>query len=69
MIRWMPVPLLLLAGCGPSMPPVPDAAKAKEALAAALDGWKAGEKPLTWNGKDVDLKDGRFKKGAKLLSY
>ena len=48
MRRLLPLlPLLLLTGCG-EPPPLPMAAtpeSSREALTAALDGWKAGKKP------------------------
>src|SRR4051812_34080271 len=35
--------LLISAGCGTSLPPTADSAKARAALQTALDAWKKGE--------------------------
>jgi len=43
--------LLVTAGCGASMPPPADSAKARAALQAALDAWKKGESAQSLQGR------------------
>jgi hypothetical protein len=72
MARWaalLPRAGLLAAGCGSPAPPPADPEKARQALTAALDGWRKGQKELTHEGRPVTLRDRRFTSGGKLLSY
>lgn len=52
-------------GCGSSAPV--DAPKAKQALVAALDAWKRGDKPESL--KPIVVQDMDWMGGAKLVSY
>ena len=66
------VAALGLAGCGTNPPPMaatPESSRA--ALAAALDGWKAGKAPKELSGQSPPLYfvDDDFTRGTKLLDY
>jgi hypothetical protein len=64
----------LVAGCsggsGGSAAPV-DAPKAREALKAALDGWKRGDKPEKFQSASppMTVSDMDWQAGAKLINY
>jgi hypothetical protein len=61
---------LLAAGCGGAPArPTADPQKARQALTAALEGWRKGQKELTFEGQPVTLRDERFTTGGKLVSY
>lgn len=64
----------LAAGCsggGSGAAGAVDAPKAREALKAALDGWKRGDKPekLQSASPPMTVSDMDWQAGAKLLSY
>jgi hypothetical protein len=65
--------LILLAGCGggvPKTPPV-DTARAEETLKRALDGWKQGRTPDSFQKDDppVTVIDVDWMQGSKLNDY
>ncbi len=62
----------LLAGCAGSGGAGPvDAPKAREALKAALDGWKRGDAPSSFTGASpaMTVQDMDWSSGAKLVEY
>jgi hypothetical protein len=66
--------LLLVAGCSPGGKVedfTPPADNARQALVAALDHWKAGNKPGTLPGTApaVEVLDSKWKAGQKLTAY
>jgi hypothetical protein len=66
--------LLLLAGCSPGGKVedfTPAADNARKALVAALDHWKAGNKPGTVPGTSpaVEVLDSKWKAGQKITAY
>ncbi len=66
------VALLLSSGCGPGgHPPPADAAQARAALLAALDCWKAGERPeaLARQSPAIHVKDMDWDGGFRLVAY
>jgi hypothetical protein len=61
-----------LAGCGTKPPPMAGTPESsRSALAAALDGWKAGKtaKELSDQSPPLYFLDDDFTRGAKLLDY
>lgn len=61
-----------LAGCGgPKTPPYTDAAKARVALATALDAWKRGATidELKATSPPILVRDPDWSAGAKLTAY
>ena len=65
--------LALVAGCRQPTPAdyVPDAASAREALAAALDAWKAGQPMGNVSGAPVAVQvlDSTWQSGRKLAAW
>jgi hypothetical protein len=65
--------LVFLAGCGGTSETdyVPETEAARKSLVAALDAWKAGQKPdpLRIGDIEVRVEDSVWKKGAKLRAY
>lgn len=65
--------LVLLAGCGGASEAefTPESELARQSLVAALDAWKAGQKPdsLRVGEHEVRIEDSTWRKGAKLQSY
>lgn len=59
------------AGCGPSLPPVADADKAKAALQAALDAWRDGasEESLQQRQPPIYVNEPDWRTGRKLAKY
>jgi hypothetical protein len=73
MRRLSPLLVFLIAGCG-DPPPLPMAAtpeSSREALTAALDGWKAGKKPadLLAANPPLTFVDDDINTPSKLLDY
>lgn len=65
---------LTIAGCGDSYNAAAHRVNpeiARNTLVSVLDGWKAGDKPDTWQQKSpsVVIQDFDWKGGAKLASY
>ena len=63
--------LVLLIGCGGSLPAAADAKVGEEALRAALEGWKSGESVETMQQRrpPIWFNDSGIKAGVKLLRF
>jgi hypothetical protein len=63
---------MIASGCGAgSRPETADATQARAALSAALDAWKAGEKPevLARRSPPIHVKDVDWDGGFRLVDY
>ncbi len=69
---WIAIVVLSASGCGiGSTPQAADSAQARTALHAALDAWKAGEKPedLERRSPPLHIKDVDWNGGFQLVGY
>jgi hypothetical protein len=69
---WIAGVLLIASGCGAgNRPDNADATQARAALSAALDAWKAGQKPkvLAQRSPPIHVKDVDWDGGFRLVDY
>jgi hypothetical protein len=69
---WLAVVLLTASGCGSGRTPeTADSEKARAALRAALESWKAGEKPedLKKQSPPIHVKDADWDRGFRLVNF
>jgi hypothetical protein len=63
--------VLMASGCGGGPPRPADSSQAREALRAALDSWKAGQRPedLARQSPAIHVKDVDWTEGFRLVDY